>query len=194
MNLNDEQSEVEVATLPDSVLNAELDFCLHFTFYDNEDLPISDVNYIYTSTSFSPRNAKFSADILDHANSKGGGRMSQIFMDIHQGVLQNWQLIKNDEVFDGNEIEVTHRSHPKVGLKSERLIYDDAYEKSSTPKNLVEDFLLGSEATSSTDKDLQDIHSQRLSQKLFSIAYLKIAEEFEGDSKERIFDISKLLD
>jgi hypothetical protein len=113
-------------------------------------------------------------------------------MDVHQGALQNWQLVKNDEVFNGNEIEVTHRVHPKVGSNTERLTYDDAYEKSSTPKNLVESFLL-SDNEEPAGKDLQDIHSQQLSQKLFSMAYLKIAEEFEDISKERTFDISKLL-
>lgn len=195
LELNNESAEsVEVTNIPESVLNAELDFSLHYTFYDENNLPVADVNYIYASTSFSPRKAKYSEDILDHANSKGGGRMSQIFMDIHQGVMQNWQLIKNDEVFDGNEIEVTHRMHPEIGAKSERLVYGDAYEEKINPMSLVEDFLLSTADERSSNQELQDIHSQQLSQRLFSLSYQKIADEFEGNTDELVFNISDLLD
>lgn len=41
--------------------------------------------------------------------------MSQIYFDIHQGALQNWQLIKNDVVFFGNNIHIKGRLHPTLG-------------------------------------------------------------------------------
>jgi len=85
--------------IPKQVLNCELDFTFHVRLFDKNYFPIGLILYTSNNTAFTPRLTKFIPEMVEYTNDKLGGRMSQIYYDIHQGALQNWQLIKNDVVF-----------------------------------------------------------------------------------------------
>ncbi len=135
--------------------------------------------------------------MLDHANSKGGGRMSQVYFDVHQGSLQNWLLTKNDVVFEGDTIELTHRKHPQLGDTYKKFNYTDAYDSQTvTPKELFASFVkksIGLPVPEEHDEQLQLLGSQELTHKIFSVAYELIAQEYidRNTRKEISIDVTK---
>ena len=120
--------------------------------------------------------------MLDHANHKEGGRMSQIYYDIHQGPLQNWLLIKNDVVFEENRIAITQRKHPSLGPSYKHEEYKDAYDKQTvTPTDLFVCFVkkcVGLPVSADHLAQLQFIEDQGLSHRIFSASYEQIARQY----------------
>ncbi|HSW74984.1 MAG TPA: Gfo/Idh/MocA family oxidoreductase [Candidatus Saccharimonadales bacterium] len=189
MKLNKEDAAVVVGStkLSNSILRAELDFTFCFTLYNAQGNPVGQIMYSNSHTAFSPRLARYSPDTLDHANQNGGGRMSQVFVDVHQGVLQNWLAIKNDIVFNENVIEVTRRQHPALeGRSLERKVFSKAYEIDTlTPVHLTEYFLKKTigEATAAEISQLPNITSQILSERIFSACYEQIAHLYKHPTR-----------
>ncbi|RJQ26956.1 hypothetical protein C4577_02480 [Candidatus Parcubacteria bacterium] len=182
----------ENAELSKSVLNSELDFDFHLHLLDKNNNKIGLISYSCHHTSYSPRLVKYDPNVIDHAHDRNGGRMSQLYIDIQQGALQNWQLIKNDIVFYGNNIEIIGRKHPRIGQVYKKEIYEEAYEKGTiSPKDLLKSFIKFSAGLRIPKKHmdlLATIENQRLTNKLFTKCYEKIAEEYErkNETKERI--------
>lgn len=201
IGLNDESSKL-VATdirVSDRVLRSELDFTLHLTLYDKFDNKIGLISYTSNHTSFSPRTAKYSSEILDHANSKNGGRMSHIYFDIHQGVTQSLSLLKNDIVFKSSTIMTTRRLHPALGKEYTKTRFRDAYNSETTTlKDLFVFFVkqcAGLEVPSEQTKQLQTLQGQRLTHRIFSAAYELIAEDYlrPKNNDEVTIDIKEYL-
>ncbi len=182
MHLNQEDSSkvVEGVELTDSIMNAELDFTIHMQLFDKSDTKLGLFSYTCNHTTFSSRRTKYDPEMLDHANDKYGGRMSQIYFDIHQGALQNWLLIKNDVVFEGNTIEVTQRLHPNLGDTYCKSAFADAYDSQTvTPKDLFVSFVkssIGIPVPDSHDKQLQLLDTQELTHRIFSASYELLAK------------------
>jgi hypothetical protein len=201
LQLNNENFSVVApdVNLPSRVLNAELDFTLHLHLYDKYDKNIGLINYTSNHTTFSPRTSKYDSKVLDHANEANGGRMSQIYFDIHQGSVQNWTLSKNDIVFEGNNIETVQRVHSKIGKSYSKIVYSDAYDKQTiTLEDLFVSFVqksIGLEIPAIHDTHLQFLRSQKLTHRLFSAAYELIAQDFvnPGKQSEILIDIKKIL-
>lgn len=184
MHLNDETPAVvaQDVVLPERVLNAELDFTLHLHLYDYSNSKIGLISYSSSHTTFSPRTTKYDPNMLDHANDENGGRMSQVYFDIHQGSVQNWVITKNDVVFKGNHIELTQRLHPKLGAAYSKKEYANAYnDETITLQDLFVSFVkksVGLQIPAEYDRHLQLLSTQRLTHRLFSSAYELIAEEY----------------
>lgn len=195
-NIND---DIE---LPRAVLSSELDFSFHLQLLNKQNLPIGLISYTSNHTTFTPRQAKYNSDIIDSANNPLGGRMSQLYIDVHQGALQNWQLIKNDVVFYGNEITTIGRRHPKVGVPYKKNKYSEAYEKGTvSPKDLVISFVKysgGLKISSNHFNLLSTIDNQKLTNRIFSKFYEEIAEEYErnilGKKGKEVSQIIELKD
>lgn len=201
MQLNNEDPSVveHDIKLPDRVLNTELDFTVHMHLYDEFDMKIGLISYTSNHTTFSPRTTKYEPEMLDHTNDENGGRMSQIYFDIHQGSAQNWLLVKNDIVFEENKIETTRRLHLKLGESYKNIKYSDAYDSETvTLKDLFISFAkktAGIEVPERHDEHLQLLKTQRLTHRLFSATYELIAEDYArpDSTRELIVDIKKVI-
>ncbi len=173
------------AKLPSTVLNSELDFMFTLKMLDKKGDLLGLVTYVSNHTTFAPRVVKYSENVLEHANKKDGGRMSHIYMDVHQGALQTWQLIKNDVVFEGNSIRIKGRKHPGLGKRNEEILYKDAYDKETvTPKDLFKSFIKYSSGIKVLSKHLNLLSSfenQNLTNKIFSAFFELLAEDYVGN-------------
>lgn len=170
--------------IPTQVSKCELDFIFHLKLLDDKNIPVGLISYTSNHTSFTPRLTKYHPDMTDPAYETDGGRMSQLYIDIHQGALQNWQLIKNDIVFHGNEIQIVGRQHPKIGNLYLKKEYKDAYNSETTPTDLLKALIkyLGEFETKS--KELSSItafEDQKLTNRLFSKFYELIANDYETE-------------
>ncbi|MEK7516921.1 MAG: Gfo/Idh/MocA family oxidoreductase [Patescibacteria group bacterium] len=176
----------DIIELPEPVLNAELDFTFHIKLFDKDNNLLGLISYTSDHTTFTPRQTKYVPEMLEYTNDRLGGRMSQVYMDIHQGTIQNWQLIKDDIVFFGNKISIKGRKHPKLGNKIELLQFEEAYDKgTTTPRDLFMSFIkatAGLLVPSEHLSLLSTFENQNLTNKLFSTFYEKIAEEFQAES------------
>lgn len=165
--------------LTESILNSELDFISHLKLFDAKRKTIGIILYQSNHTSYSPRLVKFSKKIIDPANIHG--RMSHVYYDIHQGALQNIQLIKNDVVFEDYKIKVTRRLHPKLGSKFEKRIYKNPYNKKTiTTEDLFTSFIkksTGLNHDKSIVKRLSTLESQKFTIELFGKLYEIIASD-----------------
>lgn len=183
-------------TLNKAILASELDFKFNLRLLDKNNNLTGLITYSNNHTSFTPRLSKYNSRIIDYANDKNGGRMSQVFFDIHQGAIQNFQLVKNDVVFTPYNIQLFARKHPRLGKIYSEKTYKDAYIKNTfTPKDLVKSVvkqLAGLPIDHSILTKLSDFDNQILTNKIFSAFYELIANEYlyrKGISKP----ISKVI-
>lgn len=174
--------------IPPQVLKSELDFSFLLVLRDENNDKIGMISYIVNYSTYAPRIVTFDPGVTEYAHHKDGGRMSSVYFDIHQGPLQQWQIIKNDEVAKGHTIEVKHELHPKLGQKQETSIYNDAYETNTlTSKDLFKWFIKacgGQPVPEEMNNLLSTIETQNLTNRIYSLMYEKIAEEY--DSSEGI--------
>ncbi|MFA6518902.1 MAG: Gfo/Idh/MocA family oxidoreductase [Candidatus Shapirobacteria bacterium] len=183
--------------LPEQVLNSELDFTFTLKLLDENNNQVGMAEYTCNHTSFCPREVKYQPGVLEPANYLHGGRMSHVYLDIHQGALQNWQIIKNDVVFEGNNITVIGRQHPYVGKKYIKKVFRDAYDKNTlTPTDLIESFVnytLGEKLLSKKMNLLSSFNNQDLTNKIFCKFYEKIAEEYYNQTHRRKIHINSII-
>ncbi|GEM_PF-843636 len=174
--------------IPEQVLNAELDFTFHIKLLDRDNNVLGLVSYTSDHTTHTPRKTKYHPDMIEYTNDKFGGRMSQIYFDIHQGAVQNIQIIKNDVVFQGNKIQTITRQHPNIGKPLTTRHYRDAYDSNTaTPKDLVKEFIKYTAGEKIEEEYLHMIcnfEDQRLTNKLFSLFYELIAQEYESHNAD----------
>ncbi len=120
--------------------------------------------------------------------------MSQVYFDVHQGAMQNWQLVKNDVVFEENKIRLVRRLHPSLGEAYTEEYYRDAYDSQTiTPKDLFSSFVkksIGVKIESEHDKHLQLLETQALTHRIFSASYELIALSSLASHKNHCVRIS----
>lgn len=184
--------------IPSVVNSCELDFTFHLQLLNGQNHPIGLISFTSNHTTYSPRQVKFNPNSIDPAHDQQGGRMSQLYIDIHQGALQNWQLIKNDVVFFGNEITTIGRIHPKIGNSHKKRKYSEAYEKGTiSPQDLLINFILYSANKKLPQKTinlLTTIDNQRLTNKIFSKSYELIAFDYEKNVlKKPVKDLNHII-
>ncbi|MCX7928341.1 MAG: Gfo/Idh/MocA family oxidoreductase [Patescibacteria group bacterium] len=170
--------------IPRSILAAEIDFHFLLTFFDKKGRKVGCCNFIVDYSAYAPRMNLYDPQIIEYAHAKNGGRMSASYMDIHQGALQNIQIIKNDVVSEGHNIKVLTRVHPLLGQKFSEENYHNAYDEHTVNTvQITSDALrkiVGRNQnlaiyTTSLDK-------QYLTFLLYSSFYELIAEEYETKS------------
>lgn len=172
----------ESIKIPQKVLNTELDFSFYLKLKDKKGNNIGQITFVVNYSTFAPRLTKYNPDVVEYAHDKYGGRMSSVYIDIHQGPLQQIQLIKNDEVVLGHNIELRKWLHPLLGEKQENWHYKHAYEKGIlTSKGLFECFIKATMKLHLPKEELNllsIIDGQNLTNRLYSAMYEKLAEEF----------------
>lgn len=192
--------DIDVA-LPVAVLNSEQDFTFNIKLKDENGLLNGLVTYTCNHTTFTPRTQAYNKDVNEYAESKVGGRMSQVYIDIHQGALQNIQLIKNDVVFFGNTVTVNRRVHPALGSDDIHQEFDDAYvREATTPIDMIGNFIKYSSGMS-FDQEMLDAttkyEDQEFTNKLFSMFYERIAADAESKRKNgvtpELLDIKEMM-
>lgn len=180
MDLVEGDTSLDVAVnVPEAVLNSEQDFTFHIKLKDGEDRLVGLVSYTCNHTSFTPRTHRYDSEVVEHAQLKAGGRMSHFYLDIHQGAMQNIQLVKNDIVFSGNTITSNMRVHPALGTDSVHQRLDDAYVSGTiTPAEMIGNFIKYSGGMD-FDQGMLDrttrYEDQVLTNRLFSAFYELIA-------------------
>ncbi|SCL54669.1 Oxidoreductase family, NAD-binding Rossmann fold [Micromonospora peucetia] len=175
---------LEDVELPARTLACELDFSFVVQVLDAQNVPIGVITYTSNHSTYAPRENGYEKEVLNPANEKSGGRMSQVYLDIHQGMMQNWQLIKNDRVFYGDSITTIRRQHPSLGEEYRKTEYSNAYEEQTiTPRQLTQSFILASggyEVDALHLSHFATLQEQRLAMRLFSAFYELIAEEYQS--------------
>ncbi len=186
MELIEGNASLDLAiALPEAVLNSEQDFTFHLKLKDGEGRINGLVSYTCNHTTFTPRTQRYEDGVTEYAQSRTGGRMSQVYLDIHQGPMQNIQLIKNDVVFSGNTITVNRRVHPMLGSDVMHQEFEDAYvEGAITPVDMISNFIRYSGGME-FDQGVLDItakyEDQVLTNRLFSKFYELIARQASGE-------------
>lgn len=169
--------------LPEAVLNSEQDFTFHMKLKDTDRKLTGLVSYSCNHTTFTPRTQRYDSTLAEHAESKSGGRMSQLYLDIHQGALQNIQLVKNDVVFFGNTITTTKRVHPVLGSDVKDSVGDAYVNGAITPSEMVGNFIRYS-AGMDFDRTVLDAttryEDQVFTNRIFSKFYELMAKQAAG--------------
>jgi len=168
--------------IPQEVLNSELDFSFYLKLKDKEDNQVGLISFIVNYSTYTPRLVRYNPEVTEYAHHKLGGRMSSVYFDIHQGALQQWQLIKNDEAAFDHNIEIKQYLHPKLGKKIKKMSFSNSYESEThTPKDLFKSFIKICMKQKIPKKHLSMlslVDDQKLTNRLYSMMYEKIAEEF----------------
>jgi hypothetical protein len=175
--------------IPIQVLAAELDFTFHLNLFNKNNQLLGLVTYTSSHTTFTPRLTKYHKDMIEYTNDKLGGRMSQVYFDIHQGAMQNIQIIKNDVVFEENKILTYTRKHPLLGKPLVIKKYRNAYDRgTATPKDLVNAFIKytnGQDVNHDHLSAIKNFDNQRLTNKLFSLFYELIAQNYQNKGRNK---------
>lgn len=183
MQLLEQEAVDEPVDLPPEVVNAELDFTVHLTLYDAQGQQLGLAVYASNHTSATPRLALYDPATPDPANQRLGGRMQQIFIDVHQGALQNYVLRRDDVVFlEKKRTEVVRRLHPRLGTSYEKLVFaDEDHEAGMRPVDVFRSCvqrLRGAAVPAAHEHNLHVWMTERLTYQLFACTYEKMAERF----------------
>jgi hypothetical protein len=184
--------------LSSDVLNSELDFSVYLKLKDKDNNQVGLITFIVNYSGFAPRLTKYYSGVTEYAHDHKSGRMSSVYFDIHQGALQQWQLIKNDNVNIGHTIELRRNIHPKLGnSKEKRYIYQDAYKKDTlTTKDSFKTFIKlcgGASVNKRHLSSLTSITEQGLSNSLYSAMYNVIAKDFFINNSKKLITTKPII-
>lgn len=184
---DDAEVSAQLHPISESILGSELNSSYTFDILDAKKNLIGNISFIFNHVSFTPRTLRYNASIREPADNIGGGRMSQVIIDIHQSGLQNWQLTKNDVVFAGNTVSTTCRRHPLIVTEYrpalEKIDEDNAYETGTTLyealRQVIESISSGQpiNTVSSTARSLTE---ESLTTKLYASCYQLLAANYEA--------------
>lgn len=125
--------------LSKETLGCELNVGFTFIMKNKDGVQIGIISLLFNHISFTTRTNNYDKLVREPGDHKGGGRMSQSFIDIHQEGLQNWQIIKNDVALDDNTILLQGRRHPSIeGDRYEYHKYENAYDEGIRMKDLLQ--------------------------------------------------------
>lgn len=177
-----------VPIIPSHVAAAELDFLFTMRLLNCEEQTCGLITFSYNRTSYTSRKVRPHPDISNPGAHQEGGRMSQSFIDLHQGPCQSIRLLKNDAVFGRQRIRYERWLHPLLGASDyEERVFEDAYENNlTTPKRLVQDFIKLISGTV-TEMDIpivpSPLESQELTHRIYAACYEVLAEDAEARRK-----------
>lgn len=181
--VTDERIKEDDIELPDNILNCEYDFNLQLHLLDESNDVVGLMQIFNCHSSYSNRVADYSKDINCPCDYPEGGRMKQFYLDIHQGSIQNIQILRNNDAFETYKAHIFQRANPILNMEcfSEK-IYDDVDQTvSSCVRELVILAMKKQAGQSLTIEDqevLSGLHNQSLTQKIFSVCYEMIAYEY----------------
>lgn len=179
--INEDNMAMTTPNLPKEVLGCELNAGFTFDLLDESKNLLGCSSFLFNLITFSPRTINFSPDIHEPADYHNGGRMSHIIIDVHQDGLTNWQVVKNNIVFNGDSIESTCRRHPALNMKTlERFTDEKAYQTGVTLELLLRHTIdmVGSENAIIGHPNIRSLEEEQLAMSLYAECYRLIAEEY----------------
>jgi hypothetical protein len=171
--------------LSKETLGCELNVGFTFLMKDKENIQVGIMSLLFNHISFTTRTSNYDKLIREPGDHKGGGRMSQSFIDVHQEGLQNWQIMKNDVALDDNTILLQGRRHPSIkGDRFEYQKYENAYDTGISMKEL----LAHAFKSIMEEKDLvghsivRELPEERLAVDIYTACYELIARDYNNES------------
>ncbi len=179
--IGEKPEALSTPALSKETLGCELNAGFTFDLLDADHNLIGTNSFLFNLVSFSPRVLNYDKDVHEPADRKGGGRMSHVIVDVHQDGLQNWQVTKNDVVFEDNSIHATCRRHPLLGKKTFETITDEnAYTSGVTLEDLLYHVV---DAVSETraivnHPNIRALDEERLAMQLYGQCYRLLAQDY----------------
>jgi hypothetical protein len=173
-----------IPQLSEETLACELNVGFTLSLLSRKNIPVGTISFLYNHLSFSTRVNDYDKEVREPGDHKGGGRMSQSIIDVHQSGLQNWQIFKNDIALTDNTITVQGRRHASMdGEKFEFHKYENAYHAGISMKDLFEHVI----KTIMEDKGLEghsiirELPEERLAVDIYASCYELIAGNYKGE-------------
>ncbi len=173
--------------LSKETLGCELNAGFTFDLIDGNNNLIGSNSFLFNLISFSPRTLKYDKNIHEPADHKSGGRMSHVILDVHQDGLQNWQIIKNDIVFEDNNIQATCRRHPHLNKALfESNTEENAYTTGVTLGDLMRIVVKKVEKGEviSNHPNIRSLDEERLAMQLYGQCYKLIAQNYQNKNED----------
>lgn len=171
--------------LSKETLGCELNTGFTLKMQNQQGVQIGIISLLFNHISFTARVNDYDKSVREPGDHKGGGRISQSFIDIHQDGLQNWQILKNDLALDSNTIHIHGRRHPSIeGDSYEYHKYENAYEAGIKMKDLLGQAL----SHIIEGKDLKghpiirELPEEKLAVNIFASCYELVAREYNNES------------
>lgn len=181
--LNVDDATLTIPQLSDETLGCELNVGFTLTMKTKENITVGLISILFNHVSFNTRTIGYDPSVREVGDHKGGGRMSQSFIDVHQEGLQNWQIAKNDVALDDNTITLHGRRHPSIeGKEYEYSKYENAYDSNISMKDLLADtFQYISKGDSLKEHNIvRELSEERLAVEIYTACYELIAAEYQG--------------
>ncbi len=181
--LNIDKAALDTPQLSEETLGCELNVGFTLTMKSKENVTIGIISILFNHTSFNTRTLGYDSTIREVGDHKGGGRMSQSFIDVHQEGLQNWQIAKNDVALDDNTITMQGRRHPSIeGPGYEYSKYENAYDSNISMKDLLGDTLnyICSGDNLKQRHIVRDLSEERLAVEIYTACYELIAADHQN--------------
>ncbi len=178
--------QIELAEIPDPILQSEFDFMVHITLLNKNKQKIGLMQLANFSSGMNTRLLGFDEKIIDPAAHPLGGRMKQESYDIHQSFMQRVLVSRMGEVFGRSQTQVLRSIHPMFGLSHVHFhedIDDNQYPTSEHYRTIVKNQLLhlsGQALSPEQESCFSDLRNQTLTFKVFSVIYELLAYEISG--------------
>lgn len=181
--INISQEGLQHPALTKEALASELNAGFTFILKDKEGLQSGIISFLFNHVSFTTRTLNYDKSVREPGDHKGGGRMSQSFIDVHQEGLQNWQIIKNDVALDDNTIVLYGRRHPSLdGRRYEYNKYKNAYDAGIKMKDLLQIVLehILEEKDLKSHPIIRELPEEELAVDIYTSCYELIARDYNG--------------
>lgn len=185
--VNNHPKSSNKTNVSEKTLAVELDSCFNIGLYDSKMNLVGDINFVSNHISFGPRLLKSRPGVSNPSQLKDGGRISHLYVDVHQSGLQNMQILKNDLAFGESNIQLELRSHPNLGYDvRETHLFDNAYKKvDHSLGDLFEEVILAITERRLVRNDMTpNILEDGLNNRIFSKFYELIARNYREKSFE----------
>ncbi len=179
------QEGLQHPTLTEETLASELNAGFTFMLQDSEGLHSGAISFLFNHISFTTRTLNYDKSVREPGDHKGGGRMSQSFIDVHQEGLQNWQIIKNDVALDDNTIVLYGRRHPSLeGQRYEYQKYENAYDTGIKMKDLLQIVLEHIQEGKVLENHpiIRELPEEELAVDIYTSCYELIAKDYNNES------------
>lgn len=181
--LDIDSSALIIPELSKETLGCELNVGFTLTMKTKENITTGLISILFNHVSFNTRTIGYDPSVREVGDHKGGGRMSQSFIDVHQEGLQNWQISKNDVALDDNTITLQGRRHPSIGGKGyEYSKYENAYDSNISMKDLLADTLqyISTGGSIKEHHIVRELSEERLAVEIYTACYELIAADYQG--------------
>ena len=182
--INASQDSLLKPKLSKETLGCELNVGFTFIMNNKENIQVGIISLLFNHISFTTRINNYDKSVREPGDHKGGGRMSQSFIDVHQEGLQNWQIMKNNVALGDNTILLQGRRHPSIeGVGFECKNYENAYDTGISMKELLAHAIkyIAEEKDLIGHSVIRELPEERLAIDIYTSCYELIAREYNSE-------------